>query len=164
MSVSIEQAKAALTLLKKENMMRKVWIVVANSGLCKIFRAENRNTLHEFKTIEHLESHLKGCDLMSDKQGGSGARNYSGSDTFSTKAGPKTKEAFHFADEIAALLKEQYHKGEVDRIYLIAKAPFLGRLREAFNHDLSKMVITDIDKDLTSLKAEKIIEYLPPVL
>ncbi len=47
--------------------MRKVWVVVANSSLSKIYKNQG-NLLVEYKTMEHPESRLKRDDLVTDKR------------------------------------------------------------------------------------------------
>ncbi len=144
--------------------MRKVWIVVANGSQSKIYRAENVNTLVELKEFRHEEGHLKRDELNSDRPGRMTSRGGFGTDTMEEKTPPKVKEANNFAQEIARYLEEGCTSGECDRIYLIAKPPFLGHIRQSLNPNVSKLVESEVNKDLTQMRPEEIREYLPPVL
>ena len=144
--------------------MRKVWIVVANGSASKVYRAENVNTLVPLKEFEHEEAHLTRKDLNSDRPGRATQRGGYGTDTMEEKTSPKVKEATNFAQAIAAFLKEGCNAGECERIYLIAKAPFLGHIRQALHANVAKCVESEVNKDLTQLRPEQIREYLPPVL
>lgn len=80
------------------------------------------------------------------------------------KTPPKVKEAVSFAHQIAHFLEENFHTGTYERIYLVVKPPFLGHLREALNPNVSKLIESEVHKDLTQMRPEQIREYLPPVL
>ncbi|NGX61689.1 MAG: hypothetical protein K940chlam9_01178 [Chlamydiae bacterium] len=144
--------------------MRKVWIVVANSSQAKIFRAENVQTLVEYKSFVHEESQEPSRELTSDRQGRQTSRVGYGTDTYQEQTTTKAKEQSQFAHEIADFLAQGYHSGEYERLYLISKPPFLGYLRQCLNGNVSKLVESEIQKDLTQLKPGQIREYLPPVL
>lgn len=144
--------------------MRKVWIVVANSSYSKIYRAENAHKIIDFKTLEHAESHMHAQDLVSDCQGRTTRSTLFGTDTMSERTSIKTKESMHFAQQIVACLEEGCKNGDCERLYIIAKAPFLGHLREALTPNLAKLVHAEVSKDLTQLTPEQVREYLPPVL
>lgn len=144
--------------------MRKVWIVVANGSQSKIYRAENVNTLIEHKDFQHKEAHMNRADLSSDRPGRSSQNGSYGAGTMEEKHPPKEKEADIFADEIAKYLEAGFNSGEYERIYLIAKSPFLGHIRQSLHANVSKSVESEVQKDLTALKPEQIRDYLPPVL
>ena len=144
--------------------MRKVWVVVANRSDSKIYRAENVNTLVEHKSLTHKEAHLNDHDLIADGPGRTGQKGVHGSDTLSEKTTQQDKEAKIFATEIASFLEQGYNSGECERVYLVAKAPFLGFLRESLHPNVVKMVESEIHKDIVDQRPEQIREYLPPVL
>lgn len=144
--------------------MRKVWIVVANGSQSTIYKADTLNTLTELKHFAHQETHLTRQDLNSDRPGRQTQRVGYGTDTMEEKNPPKVKEAEHFALEIARFLEEGFNTGEFERLYLIAKPPFLGYIRQNLHPNVSKLVESEIHKDLTHIRPEQIREYLPPVL
>lgn len=144
--------------------MRKVWIIVANATLTKIYKAENVNSLIELKQFHHLEGHLSGEELYSDRQGRMTMRNMYGTDTMEDKTSPKTKIANLFAEEIVQFLEEGFNTNQYERLYLIAKPPFLGHLHQFLPPNVSKLIYSEIHKDLTQMGPEQIREYLPPVL
>lgn len=144
--------------------MRKVWIVVANSSVSKVYYAESMNTLSEQRIFFHEEGHLTKRDLISDRQGRATQRGVYGTDTMEEQTPIKVKEATHFAERIAKFLEEKFNAGECERIYLIAKPPFLGFLRQSLHPNVAKLVTSEVLKDLTQLRPEEIREYLPPVL
>ncbi len=142
--------------------MRKVWIVVANRAEAKIYRAENVSTLVEHTSLKHGEGSMHQRELSSDKQGS--IRGKFGTDTMEEKTSPKSKEANHFAAQIALVLEKGLQAKEVERIYLIAKAPFIGVLHQVFKPAVAKCIEKEVHKDLLHASKEQLREYLPPVL
>lgn len=144
--------------------MRKVWIVVANSSIARIFRAESVNSLVEQQTFIHEESHLVDKELIAEKPGRSGDHFGLARGAYQEQTPQQVKERSHFATQISKFLEKQYFDGEMERVYLIARAPFLGFLRQSLHPNVSKLIYSEIEKDLTHLRPEKMREYLPPVL
>ncbi len=147
-----------------ESKMRKVWIVVANSTQAKIYQAESANKLVEKKFMEHVEGHLRASELVSDGQGRTTNTQMFGSDTYQAKTPVKMKEAIRFSDQIVEFLENIYNSGDCERLYIIAKAPFLSHLRDSLSPNLAKLVHKEIGKDLTQLTADQVREYLPPAI
>lgn len=144
--------------------MNKIWIVVANSSESKIYRAENRHTLVEHGRFYHDESRLPASDLVSDRPGCETYRGAYGGDTMQGRTPLKTKEGMLFAHQLAQYLERECEDGKCEHLYIVAKASFLGYLREVLHPNVAKLVKAEINKDLTHLKPEEILEYLPPVL
>ncbi|NGX54668.1 MAG: hypothetical protein KR126chlam2_00283 [Chlamydiae bacterium] len=140
--------------------MRKVWIIVANSSTAKVYHAENVNTLVEINTFIHSESQMLDRDLVSDKPG----RAKDHFHTMQEQTPQQVKERTVFADQIAKFLDKAILEKGIERIYLIANSPFLGFLRHSLKPNVTKLIESEIRKDLTHLRPEQVREYLPPVL
>lgn len=144
--------------------MRKVWIVVANKCIARIYHAENVKTLVEHKCFEHAEAHEPARELMSDHLGRATQKGFVGSDTMDVHTSLKAKEATIFARQLSSFLQESFNAGEFEALYIVAKVPFLGFLREVFPPGITKLIKSEINKDLTHMTPAEIREYLPPVL
>lgn len=144
--------------------MRKVWIVVANGSQASIYRAENLSHLIEVEHFNHEEAHMKKSEFNSDRPGRATQRKGYGTDTMEEKTPPKEKEHLHFATTLANYLTTHFHKSSFERLYLVSSLPFLGHLRLALDPNVSKLVASEIGKDLTQSRPEQIRDYLPPVL
>jgi len=112
----------------------------------------------------HDESHLPARELVSDRYGRESNSQMHGSDSYEQKTPIKLKEALFFADTLAQFLEKSCNSGECEKIYLVAKPPFLGHLRQSLHPNTAKLIRSEIHKDLTQSKPEEIREYLPPVL
>lgn len=143
--------------------MRKIWVVVANSSTAKIY-VNNAHKLVEKKSLEHIESHLRDQDLVSDAPGETTSLMSYGPHPMAQKTPPRVKERHLFGDQVVDFLEKGLKAGEFERLYLIANSAFLGYLRQILSEHVRKLIALEIPKDLTHLKPEEIREYLPPVL
>lgn len=145
--------------------MRKVWVVVANSTIAKVFEAVDVNTLAEKKDFIHPASHLMEHDLVTDRQGESTfGKGQSGPHPYTPKTTHKVKEKHIFAAYIVEVLEKGFTERAFERLYLIAPPAFLGHVRQLLLPQLAKTVAAEIDKDLTQQTAAEVRTYLPPVL
>lgn len=144
--------------------MKKVWVVVANSSQAKVYRAEHLQVLVEHGIFFHDESRMAARDLVSDNSGRENNTMRPGGDTYEPKTSIKLKESVNFADILANFLETGHNDGHFERLYIVAKPPFLGHLRQALTPNVSKVVESEIHKDLTHLSPGEVREYLPPVL
>lgn len=142
--------------------MRKVWVVVANQSEAKIYRAQDTDTLIEHALLFHEEGTQRAEDLVCDKQGSfHGAY---GAESVQGRTSLKAKENHFFAVQIAHFLEKGVQRQEVERIYLIAKSPFIGALVDALKPAVAKLVAAEIHKDVLSASLQQIRDYLPPAL
>lgn len=144
-------------------MNKQVLVVVANSGIAKVYHSESGKSLVEIESFEHLESHLHNQELTDDKAV-RGDSMWGGTHSIQERLTPKTKEAIVFAKQIADYLAEKCSKETLHSIYLIASPAFLGLLRQSLGAAPLKLIKAEIHKDLTHLSPHEIREYLPPVL
>ncbi|MBK5910031.1 Host attachment protein [Rhodothalassium salexigens] len=69
-------------------------------------------------------------------------------------------EEDRFADQVADLLYQRAHGGDLDKLILVAPPRLLGRLRETLHSEVKSRLIAEIDKDLTNhppAKIEKVV-------
>lgn len=144
--------------------MKKIWVVVANSSQAKVYRINESQHLVEHGFFYHDESHLPASELVSDRMGHETSHNASGGNSYQPKTSLKLKEALLFADSLSLFLEKGCNAGEYDCLYLVAKPPFLGHLRDSLHSNVTKLVSSEIHKDLTHLKPDELRTYLPPIL
>ena len=142
-------------------MKEKVWIVVANGSVARIFAANSSHTPTEMEALVHPETRLHGRDLVSGKPGRAfdsfgGARH-----SLASELTPQKNEAHHFADTVAKHLDAARDKMEFTKLYFVISPAFLGLLRNALSTPTREMVALEVDKDATSKSAEEIRVYLP---
>ena len=133
------------------------WIVVADRGRARIFGGEwpALDDFREIKTLVHPEGELHQRDVESDEPG----RLYEAKGP-KHAAEPKTDFKHHTAIEFAHEIVRDLQRGKDDNAYgrllLIAAPLFLGVLRDELPDPLKKLVVAELDKDLTHLDQDAI--------
>lgn len=142
-------------------MKKDKWLIVANSTIAHVFKIQRQDSLIEIETLVHPESRLHNRDLVSDKPGRDfesfGARRHS----MEQKTDPKDQEFMIFADHIVKYLDNAKNEGKFDRLYLAASPNFLGLLRQRMVPAIGNLIGGEVNKDLTQLTPEEIINNLP---
>ncbi|WP_372994004.1 host attachment protein, partial [Sulfitobacter sp.] len=77
---------------------------------------------------------------------------------------PKMLAQADFAKEVSDFLETSFEKGNFERLIVAAGPHMLGVIRDAFSEKVSKVVIAEVDKDLTHLPLEELPEHLDHVL
>lgn len=141
-------------------MKKEAWIVVADDAYARIFKLDKRH-LQEIKTLVHPESRLHERDLISDKPGRSFESHTSTRRAVSPPVSQKKHEAEIFAKFVADFLENAVSDGHIDRIYLAASPNFLGLLRQSMSKLISRLIVCEINKNITHLNSNEIETFFP---
>lgn len=143
--------------------MQNTWVLVADSTRARFFVASSSTPLTEFETFTHLESSQHEQKMTSDlsgSQAGSDGRHHG----VSSETDPKKYEAIEFARTISHFLEDSRNKHIYTQLILIAAPAFLGLLREHLTAETAKMVIFELDKNLSQHSIGDIQQHLPKKL
>lgn len=143
-------------------MLKKTWIIVANSNCARIFQMEKgKGDLKELEALVHPESRLREHDLVSDKPG----RGYESfgmeRHAIEPKTSAKRQEFIDFAKHLTRHLESARKKGEFECLFVAATPVFLGVLRQALDKNTAQLIEREIDKDIIHLTPEEISKYFP---
>ena len=142
--------------------MSLVWVVVASSTRCRIFRKESHNApLVEIEDLVHPERRLRRSELESDRPG----RNVDGSGKARHGMGDPVDRAEHesarFAKSVAGRLERARQRRRFDRLVVVADPRFLGHLRQGLSQATRSCVSAQVQKNLCTADAGAIREALP---
>jgi protein required for attachment to host cells len=141
-------------------MKKEVWIVVANSSQARFLRLEKNRKLVELETLQNPEARIHSRDLYSDRPGRTFQSMGQERSALQQKVDPKEQEIIDFAKEVCEHIESARARGYLERLYLAANPAFLGHLRQFLSPTTLRLVESEIDKDITHLKAVEIEEYL----
>lgn len=145
-------------------MKKDAWIVIANSSIARIFKAESIHSFVEVDTLCHTASRLKGVDLISDRPGRTKESSTTARHATEPHLSPKENEFDHFALELAQFLETGLKSNKFKSLYISASPHFLGLLKGHLKNSVSSLVEEYISKDLTALKNHEIndcfVDYL----
>lgn len=140
-------------------MKKNAWIVIANSSLARIFEVENHTNLKELNQLIHPASRQHAKDLVSDRPGRSFESVGTARHSMEPKSHPHDQEIVEFAKKLCAHLDAARTHGSINRIYIAANPHFLGLIRKHLPAQTAQLIAAEVDKDITTLKPQEILEY-----
>ncbi len=141
-------------------MKKDVWIVVANSTLARIFKAETIHELKELETLIHPASRQHASDLTSDRPGRTFESMHTGTrHAMEPKTNPQQVEFEIFAKDLSKHLDTSFANGEYKKLYLAANPAFLGLLRQHLSPKTTLSIVNQLDKDLTQMGPQEISKH-----
>ena len=136
------------------------WVLVANASEARIFGTEKiGNPMECMKEFSHPESRGKGMDLTSDRPGHYQSRG-SGHGAFVDETEPKEHEAERFAAELAKALENGRTHNSYKKLVVVAAPHFHGLINSHLDDHTRAMVVSNIEKDLTSFDESELPEKL----
>jgi protein required for attachment to host cells len=142
--------------------MKDVWIVVANSTRCRIFRQHKHGEpLLPVEDLDHPEGRLRARDLASDRPGRAFDSAGSGRHAMGQTVDPLEQETIRFAKTVADRIDAGRKRECFDRLVLVADPRFLGHLRQGLSSATRQRLTTELKKNLAEADPSVIREALP---
>lgn len=137
------------------------WIVVADGARARILSAKDRLRYHDLEMLEEIETENRpNRDITSDKPGrsfnGTGVGRHANEDS----TDPHRHEQQVFASQIVELLDSKRKAGAFDALVVVAPPRMLGDIRSTMPTELSRMVSSEINKDLTKVAVQDLPGHL----
>lgn len=155
-----------MTFRHEQRRPASAWVVVADRARARVFETEDELTLEEWNEVHdlaHATSELHERDTKTD-----------GGGTFTDRAGGRhagenvTDFRHHTAEEFAGKLTQCLEQGRMDhrfgRLVLVAAPLMLGVVRKKMPGPLAKLVVSEIDKELTQLRSHALQNRLRGLL
>ena len=145
--------------------MKPTWIVVADSSRARIFTAATPSApLEELEDLTHPESREHEQELVTDLPGKHRNDTGIGAHGFQDEVEPKEQETIRFAKFLARHMDEGRKQKRYQQMIIVAAPSFLGRLRNEMTDPTRKLVVYELDKNLTQQTPEDIRSHLPEYL
>jgi protein required for attachment to host cells len=129
--------------------MGNTWVLVANASEAQLYATVKLGAeMTRLRSFSHPESRGKGSELASDKPGK--VQSTRGGHGMGDSTAPKDYEAERFAKELAQALDVGRAANEFKHLVLVATPHFHGLLNSQLEDKTRALVVTDINKDLTT--------------
>jgi protein required for attachment to host cells len=149
------------------------WIVLADAGRARILQARQPGRdLEEVEELTDAAAHAHDADFRHDATGRRApADSHGGAPSQQTMPGNATTsasedklelEADRFARRVAERLAQAHRQHRYERLCIAAAPKFLGRLRKVLPHEVSEVVVEEIDKDLLQLDKRELAQRFNP--
>ncbi|OGT45860.1 MAG: hypothetical protein A3E83_00590 [Gammaproteobacteria bacterium RIFCSPHIGHO2_12_FULL_41_20] len=141
-------------------MHHTIWVIVANSSLCRFYLYEKNKEISLLKEIVHPENKLKKSDyLTSDKPGHYKTDAASGS-AYESHTDPKKVAIDNFAREIAKALQHGRTNNEYQKLIIIIPPTMHGLLFQHLDKHVKNLISHNIQKDVIHLSHDKLLSLL----
>ena len=142
-------------------MTGTTWLIAADDSRAFLYEAQEVGVSH-VRSFDHPASRAKGQDIDTDAPG---RRRPRGKDlarrgSMELTPPPEDKEADDFSREVCEFLRLAHHRGEFERLVVIAPPRFLGRLRRDMHHAVRHATHEVVSKDWTTLPRAELEQRL----
>jgi len=133
------------------------WILVADEFRARLFEAQAKDgKLEEIDDITYPEGRMQDGEMTRDRlprvhESVGGARH-----AIEPHTSIRDKVHLKFARELAERLEHGRVNHAYEELVLVAGPRFLGLLRSTIGHEVSKLLVKSIGKDITRSKPEEI--------
>lgn len=150
-------------------MPTTTWIVAADSSRARFLQVAGREWLVEIENLVNPEGRMDDRELTTGAhprfsghgglgKPGAGATSGPGSDRQETSA--QQHEVEVFAKQIGDYLDKARTQHRYDELVVVAPPKFLGTLRKKLGKEVEKLVVEELDKDLSWFNARELERYL----
>jgi protein required for attachment to host cells len=141
----------------------KIWYVIADGGRARFVERDERG---EFRTVSSFvasELHKRAHDLGLDrpprtKESASPARH-----ALEPRRDLHQAAKEDFVKLVAGQLEEEHKRGQFDGLVLVAPSRVLTELKDNLSNQMAKLVVNDLQKDLTKIHDHDLTEHLASV-
>jgi protein required for attachment to host cells len=139
--------------------MPTTWIVAADASRARILQVADRERLVEVEDLVNPEGRLHNREINTDAKG-----RFAGPDRpggHSSDDEERTVDYYNgiFAKRIADYLESARTQHRYDRLVLVAAPKVLGMMRKELGKEVEKLVMDELDKDLSWFNAREIERY-----
>jgi protein required for attachment to host cells len=150
--------------------MANTWIVAADASRARVLQVAGRaHQLTEIEDLMNPAGRAEDKELVTDATprfsghggvGKPGGRATSGPGSDREEPSAHEHETELFAKRVGEYLDQARNAHRYDKLYLVAPPKFLGMLRRKLNKEVEKLVVDQLDKDLSWFDAREIERYV----
>lgn len=141
------------------------WVLIADGAQARVL--ENTGPGSGFKQVEGLDwsqEPLQAQEIVSDRPGSKGGGGSQGRGGMEPRTDPVEHRETEFVKSVAAELDRKQQSGAYHRLVIAAAPIALGDLRKAISPAVKKLVIAELNKDLTNLPTAQLDKHLDGIL
>lgn len=137
------------------------WVLVADGSRARLLAGDGAGKgLEPALDQEFIGTNLASRDIASDRPGRSFDSGGEGRHAMEPPTDPKRHAKQAFVRDVAGILEAARKRNEFERLIVVAPPQALGDLRSEFGVELQRMVIAEINKDLTQVPIRDLPDHL----
>jgi protein required for attachment to host cells len=139
------------------------WVLVADGARARILENTGPGKgLHQVEGLEFSNRDLGALELDSDQT------SRTSTTEVDTSSAPRTQPVDHreaeFVKSIVQMLEKKAHGGAFDRLVIAAAPIALGDIRKSISPQVKKLVIAEINKDLTNIPTPQLNQHIDGII
>ena len=138
------------------------WVLIADGAQARVL--ENCGPGKGLKQVDGFDfsmENLQGRDIVTDKPGRS--HTATGRSSMEPRTNPVDQRETEFVKNVAQILDREQQKGSFHRLVIAAAPIALGDIRKAISPNVKKMIVAELDKDLTNLPTAQLDRHFESV-
>jgi len=141
------------------------WVLIADGAQARVL--ENTGPGKGLKQVDGLDfaqDALQAQEIVTDKPGRSHSSVGSGRSAMEPKTDPVAYRETEFVKSLADMLNREQQKGTFDRLVIAAAPIALGDIRKAISAGVKKVLIAELNKDLTNLPTAQLDQHFEGII
>jgi len=141
------------------------WVLIADGAQARVL--ENTGPGKGLKQVDGLEwaiEPLQAQEIVTDRpgtKGGGGSPNRGG---MVPRTDPVDHRETEFVKSVAAALEQHQQQSHFDRLVIAAAPIALGEIRKAISPAVKKLVVAELNKDLTNTPTAQLDQHLDGII
>jgi len=140
----------------------KIWYVIADGGRARFVERDEKGAFHTVVSFVSTELHAKSSDLGRDRPARVMESATPGRSAVEPRRDLKEAAEADFIKLVADELDAGYGRKQFDRLVVVAPPGALTELKNSLNKPIAKLVIDDLQKDLTNVPDHDLTQHLAP--
>ncbi|HWM31271.1 MAG TPA: host attachment protein [Methyloceanibacter sp.] len=140
----------------------KIWYVIADGGKARFVERDEKGAFRTVVSFVSTELHAKSSDLGRDRPARVMESVAHGRSAVEPRRDLKEAAEADFVKLVAEEIDAGYKRKQFDRLVLVAPAGALTELKKNLDKPLAKIVVNDLQKDLTNVPDHELTRHLVP--
>ena len=140
----------------------KIWYVLADGGKARFVERDEKGAFRTVVSFVSTELHAKSSDLGRDRPARVMESVAHGRSAVEPRRDLKEAAEADFVKLVAEEIDAGYKRKQFDRLVLVAPTGALTELKKSLDKPLAKIVVSDLQKDLTNVPDHELTRHLVP--
>ncbi|MEX1059639.1 MAG: host attachment protein [Methyloceanibacter sp.] len=140
----------------------KIWYVIADGGRARFVERDERGAFRTVTSFVSTELHARSSDLGRDRPARVMESATPGRSAVEPRRDLKEAAKEDFVKLVADELGVGHERGQFDSLVLVAPPGVLTELKKNLSKPIAKLVVGDLQKDLTKVPDHDLTEHLAP--
>jgi protein required for attachment to host cells len=141
---------------------KKIWYIIADGGKARFVERDDNGAFRTVVSFVSTELHAKSSDLGRDRPARVMESAAHGRSAVEPRRDLKGAAEQDFIKLVADEIDSGHKRKQFDRLVLVAPAGALTDLKKSLNKPLAKIVVDDLQKDLTNVPDHDLAQHLAP--